>query len=76
MSDESIKAFVDRHGNALIVAVTILIVAAVALWYMDRQQTRNMEMQRLEQQDIYEEWGPPRQNPRPRNAQDNRGKVL
>ena len=75
MGEPNTASFLNRHGNALIIAATIVVIAAVVLWFADRQQARNAEAHRFDQQmDVLEQCPPPRgatmhSQPIPRDAE-------
>ena len=67
-----------RNWNAIIIAVTIVVLAIILMYFRDRQQKRYLELQQLEGQvDVWEEWGPPQQNRQLNNAPGKGGgKIL
>jgi hypothetical protein len=73
MEKTELKAWCARHGNGLIIALTVLILAITAMFYWDRQRKRDLEWRRIETQtDVWEEWGPPGRGKQPTKG----GKVL
>lgn len=65
----------NRYGKLLIVAGAAVIIVAAFLWYLDREQARELEFRRIEgQMNVWEEWGPP--PPQPSTPPARRGKVL
>jgi len=70
-------SFLNRYGNVLIITVAVVIIAAVVLWFMDRQEARKLELRRIEHRiDLMEEWAPPERNAQPANSPRGGGKVL
>ena len=68
---------IDCNKKAIIIAVTIVLLAIILMYFRDRQQKRVLELQRLEGQvDVWEEWGLPGQNRQPSNAPGKGGKIL
>lgn len=78
MSEANANVFNDRNRNVIIIAVTIVVLAIILLYFRDRQQKRALELQRLDTQvDVWEEWGPPQQNRQLNNASGKSGgKIL
>jgi hypothetical protein len=63
----------ERNYDAIIIAVAIVLLAIIIMYFHDRQQKRLLQLQRLDtQMDVWEEWGPPRQN----TASKGSGKIL
>ena len=61
------------NKNAIIIAVTIVVLAVIFMFFRDKQQKRQLQLERLDTQiDVLEEWGPPRQN----TASKGGGKIL
>lgn len=53
----------DRYGTALIVAIAVVMLVAIVLWFVDRREGRGLERRRLDQRmDVMEEWAPPGRN--------------
>ena len=52
-----------RDNRVLIIAVAIVVLATIVLYYRDRQQQSTFELRRLEKRvELLEEWGMPRRN--------------
>lgn len=52
-----------RDHRVLIIAVAIVVLATIVLYYRDRQQQSAFEIRRLEKRvELLEEWGMPRRN--------------
>ncbi len=66
------------NKNAIIIAVTIVVLAVIFMYFRDKQQKRELQLERLEtQMGVWEEWGPPQQNRQLNNATDKSGgKIL
>ena len=63
MTETNVNKFIGSNKNAIIIAVTIVVLAIIFMFFRDRQQNRNLQLQRLDaQMDVWEEWGPPPQN--------------
>ena len=61
------------NKNAIIIAVTIILLAVIFMYFLDRQQKRQLQLERLDTQtDVLEDWGPPQQN----TASEGGGKIL
>jgi len=59
VNDESIGS----NKNAIIIAATIVVLAVIFMFFRDRQQKRNLQLQRLDtQMKVWEEWETPQQN--------------
>ncbi|MHC4728879.1 MAG: hypothetical protein ACYS17_16805 [Planctomycetota bacterium] len=57
------KESINSNMNAIIIAVTIIMIAVTFMFFRDRQQKRNLQLQHLEtQMKIWDEFGPPQQN--------------
>ena len=78
---------INCNKKAIIIAVTIVLLAIILMYFYDRQQKREFQLQRLDTQTgVWEEWGPLRQSRRQlqqqqQNMQPNkilgeRGKIL
>jgi len=77
MSEANANVFNDRNRNVIIIAVTIVVLAIILLYFRDRQQKRALELQRLDTQvDVWEEWGPPQQNRQLNNASGKSGEKI
>lgn len=63
MTETNVNKFIGSNKNAIIIAVTIVVLAVILMYFRDRQQKRNLQLQRLEtQMNVWEEWEPPPQN--------------
>jgi hypothetical protein len=78
MTDTSVNERISNNKNAIVIAVTIVVLAVVFMFYRDRQQKRELQLERLDtQMDVWDEWGPQQQNRRLNNATGNgAGKIL
>ena len=87
MAEANINESIGRNRNAIIIAVTIVVLAIILMYFWDRQQKHNLELERLETQgEVWQEWGPPQQSwqqhqQQQQNRQQNkvpgkRGKIL
>jgi hypothetical protein len=78
MAEANINESIVRNRNVIIIAVTIVLIAVIFMYFNDRQQKRQLQLQNLDRQtDIWEEWGPPQQNRQPNNmSTGNGGKIL
>ncbi len=78
MAETKVNEFVGSNKNAIIIAVTIVVLAVIFMFFRDRQQKRNLQLQQVDRQmDVWEEWGPQQQN-RPLNSTTGKGggKIL
>ncbi len=67
------------NKNAIIIAVTIVLLAIILMYFHDRQQKRQLQLERIDtQMDVWEEWGPPQQNRQLNNTtgKGSGGKIL
>ncbi len=72
MTGANVNEFIGINKNAIIIAVTIVVLAVIFMFFRDRQQKRDLQLQRLDtQMNVWEEWGPPQQN---RQLNDTTGK--
>ena len=87
MSAENANISNGRNSNVLIIAVTIVVLAIIIMYFWDRQQKHNLELERLETQgEVWQEWGPPQQswqqsqqqqqNRQPNKAPGKKGRIL
>jgi hypothetical protein len=64
---------INCNKKAILIAVTIVVLAVIFMFFRDRQQKRQLQLERLDTQtDVLEEWGPPRQNTTSKDG----GKIL
>ncbi len=66
------------NNNTIIIVVTIVVLAVVFMYFRDRQQKRELQLERLETQtEVWQEWSPPRQNRQMNNTTgQSGGKIL
>ncbi len=78
MAEANINESIGRNRNTIIIAVTIVVLAIILMYFWDRQQKHNLELERLETQgEVWQEWGPPQQNKRLNNTTGKGGgKIL
>ncbi len=63
MTEANVNEFIGSNKNAIIIAVTIVVLAVIFMFFRDRQQKRNLQLQQVDRQmDVWEEWGPQQQN--------------
>ncbi|NQT03215.1 MAG: hypothetical protein HQ580_14400 [Planctomycetes bacterium] len=73
VNDESIGS----NKNAIIIAVTIVVLAVIFMFFRDRQQKRHLESERIETQtELWQEWGPPERNRQLNNTGQDGERVL
>ncbi len=66
-----------RNWNAIIIAVTIVVLAVILMYFRDRQQNRALELKRLDTQgDVWEEWGLPQQKGQLKNMSGKGGEKI
>jgi len=64
---------INCSKNAIIIAITIVMLAVVFMYFRNRQQKRWLQLEHFDtQMDVQEEWDSQRQNT---NSQDG-GKIL
>jgi predicted Holliday junction resolvase-like endonuclease len=78
MADTNVNERIGSNKNAIIIAVTIVVLAAIFMFYRDRQQKRNLQLEMLDTQvDVWDEWGMQQQNRRLNNkTARGGGKIL
>ncbi len=77
MSEADANVFNDRNRNVIIIAVTIVALAVILMYFHGRQQKRILELQRLDTQgDVWEEWGLPQQNGQLKNMSGKGGEKI
>ena len=63
MADGNKNKIVTSNKNMIIVAVSFVVLVVIFMFFRDRQQKRDFQLERLDaQKDVVEEWGPPGQN--------------
>jgi hypothetical protein len=63
MAETKVNEFVGSNKNAIIIAVTIVVLAVIFMFFRDRQQKRDLQLQQVDRQmEVWEEWGPQQQN--------------
>ena len=74
----NISEVVNYNKNTIIIVVTIVVLAVVFMYFRDRQQKRDLQLERLDtQMEAMEEWPPQRQNRQMNNTTgQNGGKIL
>jgi hypothetical protein len=78
MTETNVNEFIGSNKNAIIIAVTIVVLAVIFMYFRDRQQKRLLQLQRLDtQMNVWEEWEPPPQNRQLNNTTGKGGgKIL
>jgi len=78
MTETNVNEFIGSNKNAIIIAVTIVVLAVILMFFRDRQQKRLFQLQSLDtQMNVWEEWGPPQQNRQLNNTTGKGGgKIL
>ncbi len=78
MTEANVNEFIGSNKNAIIIAVTIVVLAIIFMYFRDRQQKRLLQLQRLDTQiNVWEEWSPPQQNRQLNNTTGKGGgKIL
>ncbi len=74
----NMNELLNCNKNVIIIAITIVALAVVLLYFWDRQQKRALELDRIETQtEVWQEWGPPQQNRQLNNTTGKgSGKIL
>jgi len=76
---------INCNKKAILIAVTIVVLAVIFMFFRDRQQKRETQLEGLETQTgVWEEWGPPqqsqqqqyRQNRQPNNTRGQGGRKI
>lgn len=74
MTETNVNKFIGSNKNSIIIAVTIVVLAVIFMFFRDRQQKRLLQLQRL---DTQMNWGPPQQNRQLNNTTGKGGgKIL
>jgi len=77
MSAENAEVSDGGNRNAIIIAVTIVVLAIILIYFWDRQSKRTLELRRIDTQtDVWEEWGLPQQNGQLNNASAESGGTV
>jgi hypothetical protein len=77
MTETNVNEFIGSNKNAIIIAVTIVVLAVIFMYFRDRQQKRGLELERLETQtEIWQEWGSQQQNRQPNSTTEGGGRIL
>jgi hypothetical protein len=77
MTETNLNEFIGSNKNAIIIAVTIVVLAVIFMFFRDRQQKRLLQLQRIDtQMNVLEEWGPPQQNRKLNNTTGNGGERI
>lgn len=50
MTGANVNKFIGSNKNAIIIAVTIVVLAVIFMFFRDRQQERLLQLQRLDTQ--------------------------
>jgi cell division protein FtsN len=60
------------NNNILTIAIAVVVLAIILMFFWDRQQQRAVELRRIETKiDLLEDWGVPTQQLQQQNAQQN-----
>ena len=74
MAKTDANKFIDDNKNALIIAAAIIVLAVVFMFFRDRQQKREIQLERLDtQRELWEDRGPQQRNTKTANGG---GKIL
>jgi hypothetical protein len=77
MTETNLNEFIGSNKNAIVIAVTIVVLAVIFMFFRDRQQKRLLQLQRLETQtEVWQEWGPPQQNRQLKNTTGKGGEKI
>ena len=78
MTDTNVNERIGSNKNAIIIAVTIVVLAVIFMFYRDRQQKRDLQLELLDtQMDVWDERGPQQQNKQLNNTTGKGGgKIL
>ncbi len=79
MNEANVNEFIGSNKNAIIIAVTVVVLVSIFMYFRDKQQKRELQLERLEtQMGVWEEWGPPQQNRQLNNTtgKGGGGKIL
>ena len=59
----NMNELVKSNQNAIIIAVAIVVLAVIFMYFRDKQQKRQIQLERIDSQmDVWEERPPQRQN--------------
>lgn len=60
------------NNNILTIAIAVVVLAIILMFFWDRQQQRAVELRRIETKiELLEDWGVPTQQLQQQNAQQN-----
>jgi len=77
MTETNVNKFIGSNKNSIIIAVTIVVLAVIFMFFRDRQQKRLLQLQRLDtQMNVWEEWGPQQQNRQLNNTTGKSGEKI
>ena len=78
MAETNVNEFIGSNKNSIIIAVTIVVLAVIFMFFRDRQQKRKFQLESVETQtEVWQEWGPPQQNTQQNNTSaTGSGKIL
>jgi hypothetical protein len=63
MTESNVNEFIGSNKNAIVIAVTIVVLAVIFMFFRDRQQKRELQLEHLDTRtEVLEEWGPQQQN--------------
>ncbi|MHC4546275.1 MAG: hypothetical protein ACYS9C_18900 [Planctomycetota bacterium] len=63
MTDTNVNDRISSNKNAIIIAVTIVVLAVIFMFFRDRQQKRDLQLELLDtQREVWDEWGLQQQN--------------
>ena len=63
MNEANVNEFIGSNKNAIIIAVTIVVLAVIFMFFRDRQKKRALQLELLDTQtEVWQEWGPTQQN--------------
>jgi hypothetical protein len=77
MTETDVNEFIGSSKNAIIIAVTIVVLAVIFMYFRDKQQKRALALERFETQtEVWQEWGPPQQDRRLNNTTGEGGERI
>ena len=77
-SKANMNECINCNKKAILIAVTIVLLAVIFMYFRDKQQKRELQLERLDtQMGVWEEWGPLQQNRQQNNTTaTGGGKIL
>jgi len=77
MAKMTVDAYRERNYNVIIIAVTIVVLGGIFMFFRDRQQKRLLQLDLIDtRMDAWEELGPQQQNRQQNNPTGTSGERI